>query len=148
MIRYWYRLLNGQFALWHVLLLGTLWIAAGLTLQIVLRKLGGLGLGPALVFYGGGAAHFWLARKALGEQRQLDAMDEDVAVREARLREAAAPVKPPSPKQRPLPTPPRIGDDPFRNPPHTPLVIERPETKASTPPVVAGDPDDGPKILT
>jgi hypothetical protein len=154
-IRYWYRLLNGTFKLWQLILLGLIWIAGGVTLQIVLRDIGGLGLAPGLVFYGSGAAHFWLAWKASREHRALDEMAANVEQREARIAQLDKKLEaaPREPVRRP-PRPPRLGDDPFRDPPGpAPIVVVRPEpiVPRAAPAVdtTAGNSDGeaGPKIL-
>lgn len=66
-----------------------------------------------------------------------------------RLRALAAEIPtPPRRKRARLEPPPRIGDDPFRNPPGAPpILVERPAvaTRAS---IMPGDPDVQPKLLT
>jgi hypothetical protein len=60
-----------------------------------------------------------------------------------------AAVPPPPRPSAPLPTPPRLGDDPFRDPPAPPpIVVHRPPTAPVAVKVVPGDPDDKPKLLT
>ncbi len=61
-------------------------------------------------------------------------------------------VAPVVPRARPITAkpepPPRIGDDPFREPPGPrPIVVER-FVKTAPTPIVPGDPDDKPKLLT
>ncbi len=49
----------------------------------------------------------------------------------------------------PLPSPPRLGDDPFRDPPRRPIIVAERTVKPVAPiQVVPGDPDDKPKLLT
>jgi hypothetical protein len=56
--------------------------------------------------------------------------------------------RPPRPSAQ-LPSPPRLGDDPFRDPPAPPpIVVHRPPTAPLVAKVVPGDPDDKPKLLT
>ena len=60
------------------------------------------------------------------------------------------PVQKPAPRPTaPLPPPPRLGDDPFRDPPApSPIVVQRPPTAPAAAPIAAsGDPDDKPKLL-
>ncbi len=149
MIGYWYRLLHGRFKLWQLLLLGMMWIGGGVALTVILSDLGGIGVGPGLLFYGSGALHFWFAYKAIKEQRALDAMQETVALRDARPQSQIPPRPklPANPTEPQLPSPPRIGDDPFRNPPFQPIVVERPKPRSVATPIIAGNPDEKPKIL-
>jgi hypothetical protein len=148
---YWYRLLHGRFQLWQLIALGFGWIGGGIAFQVLLRHDGRIALAPALLFYASGAMHFWIARKALTAQRKLEAISEPAGVNEARLaaaRSSRPPPRPDKPSAPPLPSPPRIGGDPFRNPPYLPIVVERSAAKQASTPVVAGDPEDKPKILT
>jgi hypothetical protein len=64
----------------------------------------------------------------------------------AALDEPAEPEKkPPAPRREP---PPRIGDDPFREPPRAaPIAVVRPPTAPAATPMAEGKTDDGPKIL-
>ena len=48
-----------------------------------------------------------------------------------------------------LGSPPRLGDDPFRDPPGpAPIVIIAPRRRPTATPITSGDPDDKPKLLT
>jgi hypothetical protein len=45
--------------------------------------------------------------------------------------------------------PPRLGNDPFRDPPgRPPILIEQPAPPAPLAPIVPGDPEHAPKLLT
>ena len=59
-----------------------------------------------------------------------------------------APPAPKKPQRAPLPSPPRLGDDPFREPPRLHIAVVRHETQPAAAPIVPGDPDDKPKLLT
>ena len=60
-----------------------------------------------------------------------------------------APTPPSPPAPAPREVAPRIGDDPFRNPPAAPpIVVERPQAApAAVPRAETADPDDKPRFL-
>jgi hypothetical protein len=50
-------------------------------------------------------------------------------------------------RERVLPSPPRLDGDPFRSPPHKPLIVQHATPEPAAPPIVPGDPADKPKLL-
>jgi hypothetical protein len=81
----WYRLWQALFKLWQLFALGVTWIAGGIAVQVIPRYHDRYTLALALLLYGSGALHFWIARKALKEQHALDGMRDIVEQPEARL---------------------------------------------------------------
>jgi hypothetical protein len=149
---------GARLKVWQVIVLGALWIALGIILDqaidwdpprtgyIVYRRRGAHELfvalklwitGPVLI----GLWHWFRAWQA----SQIEHAAGESAMH--------LPVQKPAKKTPPsasLPPPPRIGDDPFRNPPApAPIVVHRPPTAPAAPPMAAasGDPDDKPKLL-
>jgi hypothetical protein len=134
---YWAGLLQGRFKLWVILLLGTVWIALGVGLHLFLIKETGSGsLGILVVMGGSGLLHFYFAARALAQQRTVDAT---VEVEPPKHRRVAEP---------PRPSPPKLASDPFRAPPQIPIAVVKLEVPRAPAPVVAGDPDDKPKLLS
>jgi hypothetical protein len=108
-----------------------------------------------LVWCGLGAIYLFAVYRYFTIQRESSAQ---IADAEARIAAANGPVvdevplAPTPPVERPLPPAPRIGDDPFRDPPGPkPLLIKKaellaaPAPRASTPELT--DPEDRPKFL-
>jgi len=77
-------------------------------------------------------------RAGLDERRRL-ATGAPRAVRSFRWRRATPP---------PLAPAPRLGDDPFRDPPGTPPIVTERHAAPIHAPIVPGDPADRPKLLT
>lgn len=164
LLRYWRALLGGRFKLWQLIALGLVWVAVGGVMILMLGD-AGMGMGPVLVL--SGVAHFVIA--AIGVKMhdhidaKLDHLDarNDRAVRKMERAKADLedPPIPSAPKQvAPMPevrpAPPRIGNDPFRDPPAgKPLPIVQTATPPRAVPVVraegdaTGNPDDKPKFL-
>jgi hypothetical protein len=123
---------------WPIYLIGMLCFAiagtvAAVTLFVDWTLSPGQELAIALPFLSGLAAF----RAGFAERR-----------RQRALMAEAAPPSPPRRKRARLEPPPRIGDDPFRNPPGAPpIVVERPPVHAAAP-IVPGDPSLQPKLLT
>lgn len=167
MIRYWRALLGGRFKLWQLIALGFVWIALG---AAVGSLLGNLGSAYSALFMLSGVGHWVIAAIGLRMHEQID---EKLAVLDARnekavqkreqaeadLSEPPIPVAPkaPSPAPQVRPAPPRIGNDPFRDPPAgTPLAVIHTATPPRAVPVVravsesgdgAENPDEKPKFL-
>jgi len=134
---YWTGLLQGRFKLWHILLLGTAWIAVGIGFHIFsIVETGRGSIGILVVICGSGLLHFYFAARALARQRTVD---EPVDVEPPRARPVA---------EAPRPSPPKVASDPFRSPPQTPIAVVTHEIPRAPAPVVAGDPDDKPKLLS
>jgi hypothetical protein len=86
---------------------------------------------------------WWLGIRALRARdlAPVPAGDEAIA--------APGPVRRARPLARVLPTPPRLGNDPFRDPPRPPaIIIARTEAPAAPTPVVPEGSGQPPKILT
>lgn len=147
---------GARLKVWQVIVLGALWIALGIILDqtidwdpprtgyIVYRRRGTHELfvalklwltGPVLI----GLWHWFRAWQA----SQLEHAADESAMN--------LPVHKPSrpPPAAPLPPAPRLGDDPFRDPPApAPIVVQRaPSAPAAAPMAASGDPDDKPKLL-
>ena len=92
-----------------------------------------------VVWCGFGVFYLWLCKRYFDVHRDAN----------ARL----AALEQPKPKPEPAPPvrrdpPPRLGDDPFREPPRpAPIAVVRAPTAPAAVPMAAGNPDDGPKIL-
>lgn len=150
---------GARLKVWQVVVLGALWVALGVVLDLAIdwdapRVVGryyysrrgaselfhALRLwltGPVLV----GIWHWYRAYEAYSAAK-ADESSTDLPV------QTAAPA-PPARPSAPLLAPPRIGDDPFRDPPAPPpIVVQRPPTAVAAATVVPGDPDDKPKLLT
>jgi hypothetical protein len=150
---------GARLKVWQVVVLGALWIALGVILDqtidwdpprhysgyYVYRRSGTHELfvalkmwltGPLVI----GLFHWYRAFEAYSARR-AEASSTDLPVQPA----APVPFRP----SVPLPPPPRIGDDPFRDPPAAPpIVVHRPPTAPTEAPIVPGDPSDKPKLLT
>lgn len=152
-----------KLTVWQIAVLGLVWIGAGIALHLLvplpgtspelvengvidarrsafagiaiigfLRNTHFLLLGPCAV----GAWHLFVAGRALRHTAP--------AV-EARPADMPAP---PEVRRAPLDAPPRLGNDPFRGPPRpAPVAVIRNDKPLPAAPVVAGNPDDKPKIL-
>lgn len=150
---------GARLKVWQVVVLGCLWVTLGVVLDRAIdwdapRVVGryyysrrgaselfhALKLwltGPVLV----GIWHWYRAYVAYSAAKA----DESSTALPA---QAAAPA-PPARPSAPLPPPPRLGDDPFREPPAPPpIIVSRPAAAPAAPKVVPGDPDDKPKLLT
>lgn len=147
---------GARLKVWQVIVLGALWIALGIILDqtidwdpprtgyIVYRRRGTHELfvalklwitGPVLI----GLWHWFRAWQASQVEHAADESAMNLPVQK--------PARPaPS---APLPPAPRLGDDPFRDPPApAPIVVQRPPTAPAAVPIAAsGDPDDKPKLL-
>jgi hypothetical protein len=162
MLRYWRALLSGRFKLWQLIALGLVWSAVGGVMMLVLGD-AGMGMGGLLVL--SGVAHLVIA--AIGVkmhdhiESKIDKLDErnERAVRKREQAQAeiedppipAAP-KPAAPPPDVRPAPPRIGNDPFRDPPAgKPLALVHTATPPREVPVAEGKgtetPEDKPKFL-
>ncbi|MBC7978549.1 MAG: hypothetical protein H7138_26485 [Myxococcales bacterium] len=116
-----------------------------------------IGVGLAVMFmFGDSVGFFSSPMEVAGVTAAL--LAGSVAIRtglaeRARLR-ACGETREPAARERPLTSaplgpPPRIGDDPFRDPPgRPPIVVERHGMAPITAPIVPGDPSDRPRVLT
>lgn len=92
---------------------------------------------------------YWFFKVDRENKVRIAAAEQRIAA--AKLPDEAIPRAPTPPVERPLPPPPRIGEDPFRNPPVRPVMAKKaelvatPTPRASTPDVA--NPDDRPKFL-
>jgi hypothetical protein len=153
-IKLWQLILAGPFLIWsgiHSYNRLDAFEQSGGTIYLgrtdhLLYQLGGKTF--VLVFWLGlGALYVWALFRFLRFEREArQAEDRAQASDEARGRRpapAAAPVAPPRP------SPPRLGNDPFRDPPRAPVVVAQQTAAPATPTkIVAGDPADKPKLLT
>lgn len=164
MLRYWRALLGGRFKLWQLIALGLVWIAVG---GVMILMLGDAGMGGGGLLVLSGVAHFVIA--AIGVKMhdhldsKIDKLDErnERAVRkreraQAEIEDPPIPAAPKPPAPAPRPAPPRIGNDPFRDPPAgKPLAIVHTATPPREVPVArpasegeaTEKPDDRPKFL-
>jgi hypothetical protein len=162
MLRYWRALLGGRFKLWQLIALGLLWIAAGCLAISMFGDAGGA-TGALLILSGFG--HFIVgaiaAKMHVHVDAQLEVLDErnERAVRaKEEIEDPPIPVAPkpamPAPEVRPAP--PRIGNDPFRDPPAgKPLAIvqtappprEVPVARPASEGAATEKPEDRPKFL-
>jgi hypothetical protein len=166
MLRYWRALLGGRFKLWQLIALGSIWIAVG---GVMILRLGDAGMGMGGLLVASGVAHFVIA--AIGVkmhdhiEAKIDKLDErnERALRkrekvQAEIEDPPIPAAPkpaaPAPEVRPMP--PRIGNDPFRDPPAgKPLALVHTATPPRDVPVArsasdgeaAEKPEDKPKFL-
>ena len=152
---------GAKLKVWQVIVLGALWIALGIILDqaidwdsprvhdygyytVTYRRRGAHELfvalklwltGPVLI----GVWHWYRAWEASRAGHTAGESAMNLPVQKASR---------PSPSA-PLPPPPRLGDDPFRDPPApAPIIVQRPPTAPSAAPIAAsGDPDDKPKLL-
>ncbi len=149
-LRYWRALLGGRFKLWQLIALGLLWIGAGGAMILTLGSTGD-GLGSILILSGVG--HFVVAAIGVKMHEQLDEkldqLDErnELAMRSREEHEnpviPSAP-KAPQPVARVMPVPPRIGNDPFRDPPAArPLAIVHTATPPKAVAVARADSQSG-----
>ncbi|NVB82716.1 MAG: hypothetical protein HOV81_30345 [Kofleriaceae bacterium] len=163
-LRYWRALLGGQFKLWQLLVLGLIWIAVGC---VAISLLGDAGAATGALLIISGIGHFVVGAIAAKMHEHIDAKLEVLDERNARavrkteranaeiedppIPAAPKPVAKPAPEVRPAP--PRIGNDPFRDPPGAkPLAIVQTATPPRAVPVAreAGgteNPEDKPKFL-
>jgi hypothetical protein len=161
-----------QLKVWQLLGIGTLWIVAGLVLHtwvaipsrevIQIRELvievdtswshyvwnAVLGfvhetqilvIGPCAI----GIRCWWLGIRALRvhDLTPVPADDDEIA--------APEPARPERRLRRVLPRAPRLGDDPFRDPPRPPaIIVARRDAAAAPTPVVVEGPGDEPKLLS
>jgi hypothetical protein len=147
---------GARLRLWQVVVLGGLWIVAGLALHLAVdwdaprhvRSIRGEGIWViirALKLWisapvGIGLYHWWRAAEVVrAERSEAAATTEPVAPRPSARK----------PQTEPLQPPPRLGDDPFREPPRAaPIIVQRHESRPAAVPIVAGDPGDKPKLLS
>ena len=149
-LRVWHLLLLGPFAIWYAIheygRLAALEAHGGTEtvdkFTYVLYQTGGKS-GVLVVWFGLGAFYLWAIYRVF----QLEHRDR-AKLAELDEREAALKQPPPEPVKPTRPSPPRIGDDPFRDPPAAPpIVVERPRSEPAAAPIAAGNPDDKPKFL-
>lgn len=164
LLRYWRALLGGRFKLWQLIALGLVWIAGGFA---AIEMFGEPGTATGAVLIISGIGHFVVGAIAAKMHDHIDAklevLDErnERAVRnheraKAEIEDPPIPAAP-KPAAKPVevrPAPPRIGNDPFRDPPAArPLSIVQTATPPRAVPVVRveGDdkekPEDKPKFL-
>jgi hypothetical protein len=129
--------------IWPIYLLGTIFLAIGGGLLAMFMFVDSVGFfsspsqasAVTLPLLAGAAAF----RAGVAERARARAGGERPAMEARGRRLTPAPLGPP----------PRIGDDPFRDPPgRPPIVVERHGTAPITAPIVPGDPRDRPKLLT
>ncbi len=129
--------------IWPIYVLGALFVAIGVGLAVMFMFIDNVGFfsSPMEVtvvtaaLLAGSAA----IRAGLAERTRVHAGGEARGARARERRLTSAPLEPP----------PRIGDDPFRDPPgRPPIVVERHGTAPITAPIVPGDPSDRPRLLT
>ena len=138
-LSYWGWLLSGSYKLWQLIALGMIWVIAGLAIWF--------GVDDAIygiVLIGCGVVH-WL----IGGLAMLQAMraDERLAALETPADEPAIPAKP-EPKREVRHAPPRLGDDPFREPPAPPpIAVVRDHKPLPAAPIAEGNSEDKPRLL-
>ena len=157
---YWQRL-----KVWQVFVVGAAWIVLGIVLHVAIDWPSGtseyssggwtyvrvsrfwsiantLKLWFTIPFLIG-LRHIWFGWQALDKHRE----------EQSEIAKEAEP-DPPARRERPLtepvlPPPPNVETDPFRAPPQPrPIVVVRHESQPAPTPIVPGDPDDKPKLLT
>ena len=146
-IKLWQLILAGPFLLWlgwHEYSALDVVEKSGGTIYVdrfthLLYSMGGKNA-VLLVWGGFGVFYIWALVKYVqvtrDAHRRLDAVDSP-----------PEPAKPEAPPVRREP-PPRLGDDPFREPPRpAPIAVHRPPTAPAATPMAEGTSDDGPKIL-
>jgi hypothetical protein len=164
-LRYWRALLGGRFKLWQLIALGLVWIAGGFA---AIEMFGDAGAATGAVLIISGIGHFVVGAIAARMHDEIDAklevLDErnERAVRKKERAKAEIEDPPipaaPKPAAKPAPelrlAPPRIGNDPFRDPPGArPLAIVQTATPPRAVPVAraegegAENPEDKPKFL-
>jgi len=146
-IKLWQLILAGPFLLWigwHEYSSLDLLEKSGGTIYVdrlthLLYTMGGKN--AVLVVWGGfGVFYIWALVKYVQITRETSR-------RLAALDNPPEPARPPAPPPR-RESPPRLGDDPFREPPRAaPIAVQRPPTAPGVTPMAAGNPDGGPKIL-
>jgi hypothetical protein len=106
-----------------------------------------------VVFCALGAFYLFALYRFLKFDREARARIDAAEQRIAAAHEPLAVELPAKPFEAPLPPPPRLGDDPFRDPPGPkPIIVQKaeiaaaPAPRASTP-AVTSDSTDGPKFL-
>lgn len=89
------------------------------------------------------AVYLWLLVRYLQQRRETEqpVAEPEIQEIERTTRPRPRPVASPRP-----PSPPRDGD-PFRSPPHQPIVVSKPVMRPAPAPIVEGDPSDQPKLL-
>jgi hypothetical protein len=93
-----------------------------------------------VVWCGFGLFYLWLCKRYFDIHRDANA-------RIAALEQPTAEPKKPRAEPTPEP-PPRLGDDPFREPPRpAPIAVVRAPTAPAAVPMAPGNPDEAPKIL-
>jgi hypothetical protein len=93
-----------------------------------------------VVTCGLGVFYLYLVKRFFDKQREAH---QRIAAAERPGEPDARPASPP--RREP---PPRLGDDPFREPPRAaPIAVVRPPTAPAATPMAEGKTDDGPKIL-
>lgn len=145
-IKLWQLILAGPFLLWigwHEYNALDILEKSGGTIYVdrlthLLYSMGGKN--AVLVVWGGfGVFYIWALVKYVQVTR-------DAHTRLAALDKPVEPDRPRPPVRRE--PPPRLGDDPFREPPRAaPIAVHRPPTAPLTTPMAEGKTDDGPKIL-
>jgi hypothetical protein len=143
---------GAKLKVWQVVVLGALWIALGIVLDqsvewdaprtYVRRR------GTHEIFV---ALKLWITLPTLVGLWHWYRAWEAYRLEKAEASSTTLPVQTaPLPRPSvPLPKPPRLGDDPFRDPPAAPpIIVHRPPTAPAAVPIVPGDPDDKPKLLT
>lgn len=151
---------GARLKVWQVVILGALWIALGILLDQTIDWDPPRPSGYYYYSYRGRGAHeifvalkLWITGPILvGLWHWFRAMESYLAGRSSASSTALpvqSPAAPPPRPSAPLPSPPRLGDDPFRDPPAAPpIIVHRPPTAPAAAPIVPGDPDDKPKLLT
>ncbi len=96
-----------------------------------------------IVMLVGGGLYLWLLLRYLRLHRESQPrlVEPDETAREP----DSKPRRRPAASSR-LPSPPRDAD-PFRSPPHQPIVVANPVARPASVPIVEGDPSDQPKLL-
>ncbi|MBL9019519.1 MAG: hypothetical protein JNL83_35345 [Myxococcales bacterium] len=153
---------GARLKVWQVVVLGALWMALGVVLHLAIEwdssrtvdhgyyKVTYTRRGVYQIFV---ALKLWLTGPVLiGLWHWFRAWEasrvEHAAGESAMNLPIHRPVPPPLPSG-PLPPAPRLGDDPFRDPPApAPIVVQRPTAPSAAPmAATSGDPGDKPKLL-
>jgi len=153
---------GAKLKVWQVVVLGALWIALGIILDQTIDwdSPRTVDHGYYVVTYRRRGAHelfvalkLWLTLPVLiglwHWYRAWEASRVEHAAGESAMNLPVQKRVPPPRPSGPLPPPPRLGNDPFREPPApAPIVVQRPPTApAAAPMAAAADPDDKPKLL-
>jgi hypothetical protein len=148
---YWRWLMSGRYKLWHLGLLGAIWIAIGAVIEYAA---GTHGREFSVLFIGSGVAHWVIGGYAakVNARAELAMAGHEVRIAEAeRAREQAA-ARASKPAIAPPAAAPRIGADPFRELPGSAPVLAvgtaaPPQDVPVAVPSNAGNPDAEPKTL-